>query len=215
MQVELLNWFGDDKMVVDVARVSYNKITDTFDEDKDVRLLNYLAKHKHTSPFRHPHLSFRINCPIYVERQLFKHQVGWTANSISGRYVDFSDTYELPDKLRLQSKNSKQGSDGFLDEEVNRSLLIKMNDLVTHAASLYEELVNAGVAKEQARIILPLCLTTTFVWTGSFQALIHLFDLRIKPDAQLETREVAEAMLACVKSCKGDPFKHSLAAFGY
>lgn len=214
MKVELLEVFGNDKTIVDTARVSYGKVKEKFDE-KDVKLIHYLAKHKHTSPFRHVSLRFRIECPIYVERQLFKHQVGWTANSISGRYVDFSDTYDVPTVLRLQSKDSKQGSDGEIDQALNTELVSKMQNLVEKAAELYTLLVDHGVAKEQARVILPLCLNTTFIWTGSLQAFIHLCSLRIKPDAQQETRLVVQEMLQCLRNREDNPFQHSLAAFGY
>ena len=114
--VELLSHFGDDLMVVNAARVSYGKYKEAFGE-KDIRLINYLVEHKHTAPFRHPQLQFRIPCPIYVERQLFKHQIGWSANSISGRYVDFSDSYTTIKEWRKQSKDSKQGSDGLVEEQ--------------------------------------------------------------------------------------------------
>lgn len=107
MKVELLNHFGNDLMVVNAARVSYGKSKKSF-EDNDSKLIKYLVEHKHTAPFRHPQLQFRIECGIFVERQLFKHQVSLTANSISGRYVDFSDKYHLPTELRKQSANSKQ-----------------------------------------------------------------------------------------------------------
>lgn len=214
MKVELLNHFGSDLMIVNAARVSYGKTKDKID-DKDARLINFLIKHKHTSPFRHPQLQFRIDCPIYVERQLFKHQIGLSANSISGRYVDFSDSYDLPKQLRLQSKDSKQGSAGLLEESVNNEMCEKIEDLVDQCADLYNKLCEAGVAKEQARIILPLCLNTQFIWTGSLAAFLHLFSLRIKPDAQAETRQVAEAMLECIKSIPENPFKYTLEAFGY
>ena len=214
MKVELLDYFGSDKMAVDVARVSYGKIKEQFD-DKDVRLIKFLVEHKHTSPFRHAQLQFRVQCPIYVERQLFKHQVGWSANSISGRYVDFSDSYELPKQLRYQSKDSKQGSAGDIPEYENTMLLIKMRELIEKSKDLYEELVQAGVSKEQCRIILPLCLETTFVWTGSMLAFLHLCELRLKPDAQKETRDVVEEMLKQVKSIEGNPFEHTIAAFGF
>ena len=214
MKVELLDYFGSDKMAVDVARVSYGKIKEQFDE-KDVRLIKYLVEHKHTSPFRHAQLQFRIQCPIYVERQLFKHQVGWSANSISGRYVDFSDSYDLPNQLRYQSKDSKQGSAGDIPEYQNSMLLIRMRELVEKSKDLYEELVDEGVSKEQCRIILPLCLETTFVWTGSMLAFIHLCELRLKPDAQKETRDVVEEMLKQVKSIEENPFEHTIKAFGF
>ena len=214
MKVELLDYFGSDKMAVDVARVSYGKIKEQFD-DKDVRLIKFLVEHKHPSPFRHAQLQFRVQCPIYVERQLFKHQVGWSANSISGRYVDFSYSYELPKQLRYQSKDSKQGSAGDIPEYENSMLLIKMRELIEKSKALYEELVQAGVSKEQCRIILPLCLETTFVWTGSMLAFLHLCELRLKPDAQKETRDVVEEMLKQVKSIEGNPFEHTIAAFGF
>ena len=213
MKVELLNYFGSDKMAVDVARVSYGKIKEGFD-DKDVRLIKYLVQHKHTSPFRHAQLQFRIQCPIYVERQLFKHQVGWSANSISGRYVDFSDSYDLPRQLRYQSKDSKQGSEGDVPEYQNTLLIDKMHEVVKMAKNVYEELVEAGISKEQCRVILPLCLETTFVWTGSMLAFVHLCELRLKPDAQKETRDVVQEMLKQVKLIQGNPFEHTLLSFG-
>jgi thymidylate synthase (FAD) len=214
MKIELLDYFGSDKMAVDVARVSYGKIKDMFDE-KDVRLIKFLVKHEHTSPFRHSQLQFRIQCPIYVERQLFKHQVGWSANSISGRYVDFSDSYELPKQLRYQSKDSKQGSAGDVPEHKNSMLILQMQDLVNKSKDLYEELEREGVSKEQCRIILPLCLETTFVWTGSMLAFIHLCKLRLKSDAQKETRDVVGEMLKAVKKIEGNPFEHTISSFGF
>lgn len=214
MNVELLGVFGDDLMVANAARVSYGKTKEEFDE-KDVKLLKFLVSHKHTSPFRHPQLQFRITCPIFVERQLFKHQVGLTANSISGRYVDFSDSYSVPTQLRYQSKDSKQGSAGLVESELNAKLIAEMQKVVDQAKLTYDLLCEAGVAKEQARIILPLALDTTFVWTGSLFAFMHLGSLRLKPDAQAETREVVQEMFSQLKNYKDQPFKHSLAAFGY
>ena len=213
MKAELLGHFGDDLMVVNAARVSYGKSKSELD-DKDTKLIKFLVDHGHTSPFRHPQLQFRIECPIFVERQLFKHQVGLTANSISGRYVDFSDEYWLPDQLRLQSKDSKQGSSGNLDPTSNENFKEQMQILLKNAKSLYDKMEAAGVAKEQCRIILPLCLETQFVWTGSLAAFIHLWRLRLKPDTQQETRLVASMMLDQVKSIPGGPFSISLEAFG-
>lgn len=214
MNAELLDVFGDDKMVVNAARVSYGKEVQEFGE-KDVRLLKYLVKHKHTSPFRHPQLQFRICCPIFVERQLFKHQVGLTANSISGRYVDFEDSFQEPFPLRRQSKDSKQGSDGFLTTPVDSVLRGEMDDLVEKSHRLYQKLCAYGVAKEQARTILPLSLETQFIWTGSLSAFLHLFGLRLKPDAQLETRLLVHDMLDAVQRYPGQPFRFSLEAHGY
>lgn len=211
MKVELLNVFGDDLMVVNAARVSYGKEKLVFDE-KDAKLLQFLVKSepKHTAPFRHPQLQFRIQCAIFVERQLFKHQAGMSANSISGRYVDFSDSYWQPTVLRKQSKSSKQGSEGILDRP---DLLEKMKKHMADSAELYKILCEAGMAKEQARTILPLALETTFIWTGSLLAFFHLFSLRLKPDAQEETRDVAKLMLNELKAC--GKFNESIKAFGY
>lgn len=213
MKAELMGYFGDDLMVVNAARVSYGKSKSSLD-DKDEGLIRFLVKHGHTSPFRHPQLQFRISCPIFVERQLFKHQVGLTANSISGRYVDFSDEYWIPSQLRLQSKDSKQGSSGDLDAEENARFIGKIREAVSQCRSLYEEMETAGVAKEQCRIVLPLCLETQFVWTGSLAAYIHFWKLRLKPDAQRETREMATQMLSLVKEIPGCPFRLTLEAFG-
>lgn len=212
MKAELLSHFGSDLTITNTARVSYGKQVEQF-TDKDIKLINYLVKHGHTSPFRHCSLQFRINCPIYVERQLFKHQVGWAANSISGRYVDFSDTYTTVTEWRKQSTSSKQGSEGVIDNQELASII--ESDIIDRCKGAYEKLIELGVSKEQARTILPLNLNTTFIWTGSFQAFVHLCNLRLKPDAQQETREVVAEMLECVKNIEGNPFQHSLAAFGF
>lgn len=209
MEVELLSHFGGDLMVVNAARVSFGKTKKEFDE-KDSKLINYLLEHKHSSPFRHPQLQFRITCPIYVERQLFKHQVGLTANSISGRYVDFSDSYTTIKEWRKQSTSSKQGSEGLIDDQEEATYL--EHCVVTYCKGVYDELIQLGVSKEQARTILPLNLNTTFIWTGSLAAFIHLFSLRLKKDTQQETRDVVTIMYNLLENIEGHPFKHTLEA---
>jgi thymidylate synthase (FAD) len=213
MRAEVLGHFGSDLMVVNAARVSYGKSKAELD-DKDSRLIKFLVDHGHTSPFRHPQLQFRVECPIFVERQLFKHQVGLTANSISGRYVDFSDEYWLPDRLRKQSQDSKQGSAEDLDPEDNSHFLTRISCFVEKCKELYDDMASAGIAKEQCRMVLPLCLETQFVWTGSLAAFINLWKLRLKPDAQKETRDLAAMMLDQVRSLPGEPFRLTLEAFG-
>ena len=212
--VELLGWYGDDLMVANVARVSYGKNVEMFGE-KEEKLLNCLVKHKHTSPFRHPQLQFRITCPLYVERQLFKHQVGLSANSISGRYVDFSDSYTTVKKWRKQSTSSKQGSEGELDALNQKVATDIENKVIVKCKKAYDALLKLGVSKEQARTVLPLSLNTTFIWTGSLLAFLHLFDLRTKPDTQEETREIAKQMVELVKNIDNQPFKHTLHVWGY
>lgn len=210
MKAELLETFGNDLMVVNAARVSYGKKKEVFDLN-DEKLIKYLVNHKHTSVFRHPQLQFRIECPIYVERQLFKHQVGMSANSISGRYVDFSDTYTKIETWRKQSKDSKQGSDGSLCLVSQEICNIIQDETIEFCKDQYDRLIKLGVSKEQARSVLPLNLNTQFIWTGSLLSFIHLFKLRLKNDAQQETREVVELMLDQVK--ENGSFKKSLKAF--
>ena len=213
MQVELLDYFGSDTMTANVARVSYAKEASNYTEEQNAKLINYLYKHKHTSCFRHAQLQFRIRCSIYVERQIFKHAVGISINSISGRYVDFSDSYYYIDEWRKQSKSSKQGSEGLID---NQNIAHTIQDeVIEFCKTRYKELLDLGVAKEQARSVLPLSLETEFIWTGSFLAFMHLCNLRIKDDVQKETRDVAEQMLELVKNIEGNPFEHTIKAWGY
>ena len=211
MSVELLSHFGDDFMVCNSARVSYNKEASNYTEEQNAKLIRYLVNHKHTSVFRHPQLQFRITCPIYVARQLEKHQVGMSLNSISGRYVDFSDSYTTIKEWRKQSTSSKQGSEGVVDNQMACQDL--EDSIIQHCSKVYLELLELGVSKEQARTILPLNLNTTFIWTGSLLSFIHLFNLRLKPDAQQETRELCNEMLNQIKNIESNPFKESLAAF--
>lgn len=215
MRVELVNVFGDDNMVVDCARVSFLKEHDSYTEEQNDKLLNYLAKHMHWSPFSHPKLQFRLTVPIYVERQLVKTQAGVEYNSISGRYVDFSDTYTTIryGDWRKQSKSSKQGSEGFLDEEGQRLANNIQSEVELLARESYKKLIDLGVSKEQARTVLPLNLNTTMFWTGSLYSFIRLCNQRLKPDAQKETRDVVSSMLRLVKD--NGSFINSLKAFGY
>jgi len=211
MKVELLKCFGDDEMVVDVARVSYKKIAAMFTVEENNKLIYYLAKHKHWSPFAHPKLQFRLEMPIYVERQIIKTTVGVDYNSISGRYVDFSDTYTNINTWRKQSTSSKQGSGEDLSESDNLIANIVQNEIIESAKIAYKGLINLGVSKEQARTILPLNLNTTMIWTGSLYALIRLCNQRLKPNAQKETRDVVQEMLRQVKET--NLFTTSLTAY--
>ncbi len=210
MKVELLEIFGDDNMVANVARVSFLKHADNYAQEANDKLLKYLAEHNHWSPFSHPKIQFRLEIPIYVERQLVKTQIGVEYNSVSGRYVDFSDTYTKIDKWRKQSKSSKQGSEGIVD---NQEVCNLIQDKVIEVCKLaYESLIEQGVAKEQARTVLPLNLNTTMIWTGSLYAFIRLCKQRLKPDAQFETRLVVEEMLNQVKLL--NKFQQSLTVYG-
>jgi thymidylate synthase (FAD) len=213
MNVEILEVFGSDTMVCNAARVSYNKEASNYTDEQNAKLIKYLIEHKHTSVFRHPQLQFRITCPIYVERQLSKHQTGMSINSISGRYVDFSDSYTTIKEWRKQSKSSKQGSEGVIDQQDVASFIEEK--VIETCKIAYNSLLQLGVSKEQARSVLPLSLNTTFIWTGSLLAFIHLFNLRLKKDAQQETRELVQEMLDLVKNIDGNPFQETIKAFGY
>lgn len=213
MNVELISHYGNDDMVSNVARVSYGKESSNYTEEQNEKLINYLVNHGHTSPFRHPQLQFRVKCPIYVERQLHKHQVGISVNSISGRYVDFSDSYyEIHfGEWRKQSKSSKQGSEGLVDDQ-QQCCNVQMQ-VIDFCKRAYNELLDLGVSKEQARSVLPLSLETEFIWTGSFLAFVHLCNLRLKQDTQKETRDVVFDMLNLVKNIEGNPFEKTINAF--
>lgn len=211
MKVEYKKAFGDDEMVVDVARVSFDKIAENYTEAENDKLILFLAKNNHWSPFSHPKVQFRLQIPIYVERQIIKTVVGVDYNSVSGRYVDFSDTYTPIDTWRKQSTSSKQGSGEDLDETNNIIATIIQDDVVDNAKIAYQKLLDLGVSKEQARTILPLNLNTTMIWTGSLYALIRLCKQRLKSDAQKETRDVVQEMLRQVKET--NLFTTSLTAY--
>ena len=215
MKIELLNFFGGDLNHANVARVSYAKDASNFTEEQNAKLIKYLVEHGHTSPMRHSTLQFRIKCPIYIERQLHKHQVGVSVNSVSGRYVDFSDSYyeiQFGD-WRKQSKSSKQGSEGLVENQDNCVGI--QTQAIEFCKRAYNALLQEGVSKEQARSVLPLSLETEFIWTGTFLAFIHMCNLRLKSDTQAETREVVQQMLDLVQNIEGNPFKETLKAFGY
>ena len=211
--VELIDFFGGDFNHCQVARVSYAKDASNFTEEQNAKLIKYLVEHKHTSVFRHSTLQFRVKCSIYVERQIFKHSVGVSVNSVSGRYVDFSDSYyEIPSgEWRKQSKSSKQGSEGLVEDQETCDAIQKT--VINQCKRSYEQLLNLGVSKEQARSVLPLSLETEFIWTGSFLAFMHMCNLRLKEDTQKETRDLVRQMLELVKNIEGNPFKHTIAAF--
>lgn len=211
MKVELLSVWGNDLSVCDNARVSFNKEALNYTSEQNEKLLNFLANHNHWSPFSHPRVQFRLTMPIYVERQIIKTQAGVEYNSISGRYVDFSDTYSLITQWRKQSKDSKQGS----AEALNKNLQHWCNDIekkvINECKTAYDKLIELGVSKEQARSVLPLNLNTTMIWTGSLYSFIRLCKQRLKPDAQQETRDLVQMMLDQVR--ESGSFKYSLEAF--
>ena len=206
--IEVVDSLGNDLTVVNSARVSFGKRKETFDKS-DERLVRYLAKYKHYSPFRHLQVQFHIKAPEFVMRQWYKHVVGieTTSNSstkdhawneISGRYVEYDEFYE-PTIYRKQSDDNKQASEGeFKGDDIKD---VESNWKQAHSMSLtaYKNLIDSGMAKEQARCILPLTLYTEVYWTGSFQAVMNFIELRNEKTAQIEIQEYARVLLNQMK----------------
>lgn len=187
MEVTYLGSYGDDLTVVNAARVSFGKRKSAFDE-KDARLIRYLVAHGHVLPFRHPHVSFHFKAPIFVARQLGKHQVGMSWSEISRRYVVGNPEFYWPETWRKAAADKKQGS---LDETVARPRVVQWMLAAAQRAAVaaYNVALNEGVAPEQARMVLPQNAYTEWHWTGSLLAWAHVWKLRVAPDAQKETRE--------------------------
>ena len=188
MTVILLDKMGTDLSVVNAARVSYSKEKLEFD-GKDEKLIKYLAQHEHWSPFAHASLQFRIKAPIFVARQLVKHQVGLVWNEVSRRYVDFPPELYKPDAWRGRPQNSKQGSDGEVElgQTIDHNLATTMESCLI----LYNTMIQKGVAPEQARMVLPQSMMTEWIWSGTVYAFARVCNLRCKPDTQKETQDVA------------------------
>ena len=188
MTVILLDKMGTDLSVVNAARVSYSKEKLEFD-GKDEKLIKYLAEHEHWSPFAHASLQFRIKAPIFVARQLVKHQVGLVWNEVSRRYVDFPPELYRPDAWRGRPLNSKQGSDG--EVELGQTIDHNLETTMESCLILYNTMIQKGVAPEQARMVLPQSMMTEWYWSGTVYAFARVCNLRCKPDTQKETQEVA------------------------
>ena len=192
--VECLEKFGDDLSVVNAARVSFDKVSYEVTEG-DKKLINYLAKHDHVSPFFHPQARFRLKMPIFVAREWFRHTVGFARNEVSRRYVDTPPECWVPqpEEIRERDPRAKQGSKKTpveASEDVHR--VFKQH---TEAAlKTYSDLLADGVAPEVARSVLPQSMYTEFVETASLFGYARLGNLRLDPSAQKEIRDYAEAI---------------------
>jgi thymidylate synthase (FAD) len=190
--MELLDVFGNDLTVVNAARVSFAKESTEF-SGADEKLVKYLAKHNHVSPFFHPQLRFRFKMPIFVAREWYRHQIGFARNEVSRRYVDTTPECWIPspDQIRERDPKLKQGSK---ETQVDNAEMIH-EMMKTHTevnVMLYEDLLSKGVAPEIARCILPQSMVTEFIETGSLAAYARLYKLRTDPTAQREIRRYAE-----------------------
>ena len=191
-----INHMGSDLTVANAARVSFGKTSEMEDDPwgppklkaKDDKLIRYLAKHKHISPFGHCFASFHVKAPIFVARQLVKHKfLRW--NEISRRYVDDEPELYVPDMWRGRSVDKKQGSEGEVKlGKLDTAIVL---DSPYSALEAYKALLQAGVAPEQARMVLPQSTMTEWYWSGSLDAFADMCNLRCKADTQAETREVA------------------------
>ena len=206
--IEVVDSLGNDLTVVNSARVSFGKRKEKWDKS-DERLVRYLAKHKHYSPFRHLQVQFHIKAPEFVMRQWYKHVVGieTTSNSsakdhawneISGRYVPVEDFY-YPSVWRKQSDDNKQASEGVLDDLQQKRMNDTYNELMRQVEMAYDRMIDVGVAKEQARIVLPLNQYTEVYWTASFQAVMNFIELRNEKTSQIEIQEYAKVLLQQMK----------------
>ena len=191
--VQYVSHMGDDLTVVNAARVSFNKESEEFG-DRDEKLIRYLAKHKHWTPFAHPQITLRIKAPIFVRTQLFKHKVGFTENEISRRYVTFQPEIYNPKWRSAPTNGAKQGSDEFIIGEAINNRLDFLYGVVSENVKVYEQLLELGVAPEQARAVLPQGTYTEWWWTGSLSAYARVYAQRIDTHAQWEVQQYAKGI---------------------
>ena len=185
IEATYIDHMGSDLSVVNAARVSFGKSHAEFDPVRDTKLINYLAKHKHISPFGHAFASFHVKAPIFVARQLVKHKfLRW--NEISRRYVDDEPEFYVPELWRGKAENIKQGSAGVVSTQSDP------NFVNYTALRTYNEMLAEGVAPEMARMVLPQSTMTEWYWSGSLDALADMCRLRCKEDTQYESRLVAD-----------------------
>lgn len=218
IKVSYVNHMGDDLSVCNAARVSFDKES-AYEEfevthggmaerlsDRDQGLIKYLATHNHWSPFAHTSITLRVSAPIFVARQLVKHQVGGVWNEVSRRYVDTEPEFYIPDVWRGRSKNAKQGSEGTLDkiwwvpEDSYYSISTGVEEITFACLRRYNQMIKEGVCPEQARMVLPQNTMTEWWWTGSLMFFARVCKQRLDPHAQKECRDVAEQIN---KICEG------------
>ena len=217
MEVLLVDHMGSDLSVANAARVSFAKRNTTFDDKKDTKLINYLAKHNHWSPFGHASMQFYIKAPVFVARQLVKHQIGLTWNEVSRRYVDIEPEFYTPEVWRGVAENKKQGSSD-IEIDINPPNLKSYSSgssssekysaeyfrddyqrALQTAKWTYEQLLKKGVAPEQARMVLPQSMITEWYWSGTLYAFARVCNLRCKDDAQKETQNVGWDIDKCAR----------------
>ena len=192
IHVSRMDSMGSDLTVANAARVSFAKHKEELDVS-DEKLIKFLAEHGHWSPFSHVFIQFKIDAPIFVARQLQKHQVGLAWNEVSRRYVDSTPEFYSPDEWRRRATDKKQGS---MSEPVPSQKVVKSikEEFDAVALDCYNRLLKLKVCPEQARMVLPQDMMTSWYWSGSVYAFSRVCNLRLKEDAQAETREVAQSI---------------------
>ena len=189
--VRYIDHMGSDLMVVNAARVSFKKESLSLDE-KDKKLIQYLTKHKHWTPFAHPQICLHIKAPISIRTQLFKHKVGFVENEVSRRYVKDTPEVYNPKWRSAPTTGAKQGSSNFMNDTMYMDK--DYSKSVEEALDAYEILLKDGVAPEQARFVLPQGTYTEWWWTGSLAAYARVYALRSDSYAQWEVREYASTI---------------------
>jgi thymidylate synthase (FAD) len=194
--VGLIDHLGTESTIVNAARVSFGKIKTEMD-DKDVKLLQYLIENKHTSPLEHMVFTFSIHCPLFIRGQWHRHRT-WSYNEISRRYTEINMEFYTPEKLRRQAESNRQASfaDENFEDEALRQMIAEQNQ---KSFELYENLLNAGVCREQARGVLPQNMMVTFWGTVDLSNLLHFLALRDSDHAQWEIKEYAVAIKKLIK----------------
>lgn len=202
MKAEYVDHMGSDLTVVNAARVSFSKHKEEMDEG-DQKLISYLASHNHWTPFGHPQVQLRITAPVFVRTQCFKHKQGFVENEVSRRYVDDTPEFFMPEAWRGRPTNgAKQGSsadviaelihteqDKEYNDDFSPAFFVEMHNQAS--LTLYEWLLASGVAPEQARMVLPQNMETSWYWTGSLAAYARFYKLRADPHAQKEIQDLA------------------------
>ncbi len=233
MKVELVDYMGSDLSVVNSARVSFNKKSKEKSsevkkinfygsgetliqlpvlKDRDEKLIRYLARHQHWTPFAHTCITFHVKAPMFVARQLQKHQIGLVWNEVSRRYIKEDPKFYIPDEWRYQAENVKQGSsdESIKDDDLDYKIKMEYNDdknwtddlvltpfeITDDAKTTYKALLDVGICPEQARMVLPQNTYTEWYWTGSLFAFARVCKLRCEKDTQKETRDVANEILS-------------------
>lgn len=196
-KVEYISHMGSDDTVCDSARVSFNKQASNYTKEQNNKLIAYLAKHKHISPFMHPQITLRETVPIFVARQRFKHVVGFVYNEVSRRYVDDAPEFYMPTEWRSRPDGSvKQGSGGPIQQ--NQYAVDRYAIFIEKAKQLYNDMLTAGIAPEQARMVLPQSMLTSYYVTGSLSAFARLYNQRSDFHAQKEIQDLAHMVDAII-----------------